>query len=105
VQSVHRNLFKLNPAVTKYIDQMMEKRVSLEKAKTFRDLRWRGLVAKQIERRKLRQRVKELEEMEATNSSGESEGRSRKKSCQRRGGGRPSWSPRKWKSSSKWSGG
>lgn len=86
VQSVHRNLFKLNPAMTKYIDQMMAKRVAQEKAKLFRDLKRRGLVVKPDEAldlleepdgkimsgeeykelEALRRKVKELEEMEAT---------------------------------------
>ena len=86
VESVHGNLFKLNPAMTKYIDQMMAKRVAQEKAKMFRDLKRRGLVTQlgdtmdlieevedqpavdeeYLELESLRKKVKELEDMEAT---------------------------------------
>lgn len=88
VEAVHGNLFKLNPAMTKYIDQLMAKRIAQEKAKMFRDLKRRGLVStattvedigpdesneislpggSYTELESLRCRVKELEDMEATN--------------------------------------
>lgn len=49
IESVHGNLFKMNPAMTKYIEQMMEKRVAQEKAKMFRSLKKRGLLTAGLE--------------------------------------------------------
>lgn len=49
IESVHGNLFKMNPAMTKYIEQMMEKRVAQEKAKMFRSLKKRGLLTAELE--------------------------------------------------------
>lgn len=49
MESVHGKLFKMNPAMTKYIEQMMEKRVAQEKAKMFRNLKKRGLVTTEVD--------------------------------------------------------
>eukprot|EP00210_Caulerpa_lentillifera_P003015 g2878.t1 len=49
IESVHGKLFKMNPAMAKYIEQMMEKRVAEEKAKMFRNLKKRGLLSTQTD--------------------------------------------------------
>lgn len=44
MDSVHGNLFKLNPAMIKYIDQMTAMKVEQEKRKLFKELKRRGML-------------------------------------------------------------